>query len=101
VTPSFFQVASTYWKYLSGMSLLDLPLVDVSTFLEGTVASPDPIRVEDSSGSHGASSSLQVPGSTLQRLDVCLRLRPGGFSSLDPRAPYATSSSSRLLSAST
>jgi hypothetical protein len=65
------------------------------------VVSPDPVQVEDSSGSHGALSSLQAPGSTFQRLDVRLRLRLGGFSSLDPRAPYTTSSSSRLLSAST
>jgi hypothetical protein len=62
---------------------------------------PDPVQVEDSSGSHVALYSLQAPGSTLQRLDVHLRLRPGGFSSLDPRAPYATSSPSRLPFAST
>jgi hypothetical protein len=68
VTPSFFHVASTYWKYPSGMSLLDLPLVGVSTFLEGTVASPDPIQVEDSSGSDGIVSSLQVHGPTLRDL---------------------------------
>jgi hypothetical protein len=71
------------------------------TFLAGLVTSPDPVQVEDSSASHGALSSLQAPGSTLQRLDVRLRMRPGGFSSLDPRAPYATSSPSRLLSALT
>jgi hypothetical protein len=38
------------------MSLLDLPLFCVSTFLEGVVASPDSVQVEDSSGSHGALS---------------------------------------------
>jgi hypothetical protein len=65
VTPSFFHVASTYWKHPSGTSLLDLPLVGASTFLEGVVASPDRIQVEGSSSSHGALSSLQVPGSTL------------------------------------
>jgi hypothetical protein len=76
VTPSFFRVASTYWKHLSGMYLLDLPLVGASTFLEVVVASPYPIQDEDSSGSHGALSSLHVPGSMLQRLDVRLRLCP-------------------------
>jgi hypothetical protein len=47
------------------MSPLDLPLVSVSTFLEGAMAPPDSVQVEDFSGSHGALSSLQVPGSTL------------------------------------
>jgi hypothetical protein len=79
VTPSLFHVASTYWKQASGTSPLDLPLVGVLTFLEGLVALPDRVQVEDSSGSHGALSSLQAPGSALQRLDVRLRLRPGGF----------------------
>jgi hypothetical protein len=83
------------------MSLLDLPWVSISTFFEGLVASPDPIQVRDSSCRHGALSSLQTRGSTLQELDVRLCLRPGGFSSLDPRAPYATSSPSHLRSAST
>jgi hypothetical protein len=99
--PLFLHVASTYWKHASVTSPLDLPLVSVSTFLEGPMASPDLVQVEDSSGSHVALSSLQAPGSTLQRLDVRLRLRPGGFSFLDPRAPYATSSPSCFLSAST
>jgi hypothetical protein len=99
--PSFFHVASTYGKHASGTSPLDLPSVSVSTFLEGAVASPDSVQVEGSSSSRGALSSLQVPGSTLQRLDVRLRLRPGRFSSLDPLAPYATSSLSRLRSDST
>jgi hypothetical protein len=98
--PLFLHVASTYWKHTSVMSPLDLPLVSVSTFLEGAVVSPDPVQVEDSSGSYGALSSIQAPRSTLQRLDVRLRLRLGGFSSLDPYAPYVTSSPSRLLSAS-
>jgi hypothetical protein len=99
-TPSFLHVASTCRKRASGMSLLGLPRVSVSPFLEGPVSSPDPVQVGDSSGSHGALYSLQAPGSTLQRLDVHLRLRPRGFSSLDPRAPYATSSLSRLRSTS-
>jgi hypothetical protein len=100
-TPSFFHVASTYWKHASGTSPLDLPSVSVSTFLEGAVASFDSVQVGGSSGSHDTLSSLQVSGSTLQRLVLRLRLRSGGFSSLDPRAPYATSSPSRLRSAST
>jgi hypothetical protein len=79
VTPSLFHVTSTYWKHASGTSPLDLPLVGVSTFLEGPVASPDHVQVEDSSGSHGALSSLQAPGSVLQRLDVHLHLRLEGF----------------------
>jgi hypothetical protein len=83
------------------MSPLDLPLVGISTFLEGAVASPDSVQIEDSSGSHSALPSLQAPRSTLQRLDVRLRLCLGEFSSLDPRAPYATSSPSCLLSVST
>jgi hypothetical protein len=83
--------------HASVTSPLDLPLVSISTFLEGVVVLPDLVLVEDSSGGHGALSSHQAPGSTLQRLDVRLRLRPGGFSSLDP-APYVTSSPSRLLS---
>jgi hypothetical protein len=98
---SFPHVASTYRKRSSSMSLLGLPWVSVSTFLEGLAASPNPVQVGDSSGSHGALSSLQASGSTLQRLGVHLRLRPRGFSSLDPRAPYVTSSPSRLRSAST
>jgi hypothetical protein len=69
--------------------------------LKGLVASPDPIQVGESSGSHGALSSLQAPGSTLQRLDVRLRLCLGGFFSLDPRAPYVNSSLPRLRFAST
>jgi hypothetical protein len=54
-------------------------LVGILTFLEGPVAFPDRVQVEDSSGSHGALSSLQTPGPALQRLDVHLRMRPGGF----------------------
>jgi hypothetical protein len=60
VTPSFFHIASTYWKYVSVMSLLDLPLVSASTFLEGVLASPDSGQVRSSSGSHGTLSSLQT-----------------------------------------
>jgi hypothetical protein len=74
VMPSFLHVASTYWKRASGMSPLDLLWVSVSTFLEVPVASLDPVQVGDSSGSHGARSSLQAPGSTLKRLDVRLHL---------------------------
>jgi hypothetical protein len=47
------------------MSPLDFPLVSISIFLEGAVVSPDPVQVEDSSGSHGVLSSLQAPRSTL------------------------------------
>jgi hypothetical protein len=63
--PLFLHVASTYWKHASVTSPVELPLVSVSTFLEGSVASPDHVQVEDSSGSHGALSSLQALGSTL------------------------------------
>jgi hypothetical protein len=83
------------------MSPLDLLSVSVSTFLEGLLASPDSVQVGGSSGGHGALSSLQASGPTSQRLDVHLRTCSGGFSFLDPRAPYATSSPPRLCSAST
>jgi hypothetical protein len=43
------------------------------------LASPDSDQVGGSSGSNSALSSLQAPGSTLQRLDVRLRTRSGGF----------------------
>jgi hypothetical protein len=59
-----------------------LPPSSVSTFLEGVLASPDSDQVGGSSSSHGALSSLQAPVPTLQRLDVCLRMRWGGFSFL-------------------
>jgi hypothetical protein len=62
---------------------------------------PDSVQVKGSSGSQGALSSLQAPGLTFLRLDVRLRLRRGGFSSLDPCAPYVTSLPSRLRSTST
>jgi hypothetical protein len=87
VTPSFLHVALTYWKHASVTSPLDVPLVSVSTFLEGVLASPDSSQVGGSSGSHGALTSLQAPGPTLQRLDVCLRMRWGGFSFLIPVHP--------------
>jgi hypothetical protein len=64
-TPSFLHVASTYWKHASVTSPLDLPLVSVSTFLEGVLASPDSSQVGGSSGSNSALSSLQAPGLTL------------------------------------
>jgi ribonuclease HI len=56
--PLFLHDASTYWMHASVTSSLDLPLVSISTFLEGVVVLPDPVQVEDSSGSHGALSSL-------------------------------------------
>jgi hypothetical protein len=77
VMPFFFHVTSTYWKYASVMSLLDLVLVSVSTFLEGVLASPYSGQVGGSSGSHGTLSSLQALGPTPQRLDVHLHMRPG------------------------
>jgi hypothetical protein len=79
VTPSFLHVDSIYWKCASGMSPLGFPWVSISTFVEGPVTSPDPAQVGDSSGSHGTLSSLQAPRFTLKRLDIRLRLRPGGF----------------------
>jgi hypothetical protein len=68
--PSFLHVASTYRKHASVTSLIDLPLVSVSTFLEGVLASADFGQVGGSSGISSALSSLQAPGPTLQRLDV-------------------------------
>jgi hypothetical protein len=98
VTPSFLHVASTCCKHASFTSLLDLPLVSASTFLECVLVSPDSGQVGGSFGGHGALSSLQAPGPTPQRLDVRLRTCPGGLSFLDPCAPYATSSTTRLHS---
>jgi hypothetical protein len=46
------------------------------------LASPGSVQVGGSSGNHGALSSLQAPGPILQRLDVRLRMRWGGFSFL-------------------
>jgi hypothetical protein len=71
--PLFLHVASTYWKHASVTSPLDLPLVNVSTFLEGVLALLDSGQVGGSSGNDSALSSLQAPGPTLQRLDVRLR----------------------------
>jgi hypothetical protein len=82
VTPSFLHITSTYWKHASIMSPLDLSLVSVSTFLEGVLASPDSGQVGGSSGNDSTLSSLQAPGPTLQRLDVRLHTRSGGFSFL-------------------
>jgi hypothetical protein len=65
VTPSFLHVASTYWKHASSTSPLDLPLVSVSTFLEGALASPDAV-CGGFSGGHGALSSLQASEPTSQ-----------------------------------
>jgi hypothetical protein len=89
VTPSLLHVASTYWKHAFDTSPLDLPLVSVSTFLEGVLASPGSGQVGSFSGSLGTLSSLQAPGPILQRLDVHLRMRWGGSFFFDPRAPYA------------
>jgi hypothetical protein len=77
--PLFLYVASTYWTHASVMSPLDLPLVSVSTFLEGVLASTDSGQVGGSSGNDSAFSSPQAPGPILQRLDVRLRMRSGGF----------------------
>jgi hypothetical protein len=52
--------------HASVTSPLDLPLASISSLLEGVVVSPDPVQVEDSSGSHSALSSLQASGSALQ-----------------------------------
>jgi hypothetical protein len=87
VTPSFLHAASTYWKHASVTSLLDLSLVSALTFLEGVLASPDSGQVGGSSGSHVALSSHQASGPASQRLDVCLRMHPGGFFFLDPVHP--------------
>jgi hypothetical protein len=50
VTPSFFVVASTNQNHASDTSPLDLPLVNIQTFLEGVLVLPD-------SGQVGGSSS--------------------------------------------
>jgi hypothetical protein len=62
--PSFFHVASTYWKHTSVTSLIDIPLVSVLTFLEGMLASPGFGQVGGSFGSNGALSSPQTLGPT-------------------------------------
>jgi hypothetical protein len=75
----FLHVASTYLKHASVMSPHDLPLVSVSIFFEGVLASPDSGQVGGSSGNDCALSSLQAPGLTLQRLDVRLHMRRKDF----------------------
>jgi hypothetical protein len=87
VTPSFLHVASTDLKRASVTSPLDLPLVGVSTFLEGVLASPDSGQVDGSLGNDDALFSLQALGPTLQRLDVHLHTRSGGFSFFIPVHP--------------
>jgi hypothetical protein len=101
VTPSFSYVASTYQKHASVTSLLDLPLVSIQTFLEGVLGLLDSDQVGGSSSNNSALSSLQASGPALQKLDVRLRTFSGGFSSLDPRAPYVTSPAPCLRFAST
>jgi hypothetical protein len=83
------------------MSPLDLPLVSIQTFLEGVLVLPDSSQAGGSLSKDNALSSLQASGPTLQKLDVHLHTRSGGFSFFDPRAPYATSSTPRLHFAST
>jgi hypothetical protein len=83
------------------MSLLDLPSVSTHTFLEGAMALHDSGQVGDSSSDDSALYPLQAPGPALQKLDVRLRTRSGGFYFFDPRAPYAASLTPRLHFAST
>jgi hypothetical protein len=64
-TPSFLHVTSTYRKHASVTSLLDLPLVNVLSFLEGVLASPDSGHVRGSLGSNNALSSHQARGLSL------------------------------------
>jgi hypothetical protein len=80
---------------------MDLPLVSIQTYLEGVLVLPDLSQVGSSSGSNNILSSLQASGCALQKLNVRLRTHSGGFSSLDPRAPYATSPAPCLRFAST
>jgi hypothetical protein len=61
------------------MSLLDLPLVSIQTFLQGAMVVPDSGKVGGSPSSDSALSSLQAPRPALQKLDVRLRTRSGGF----------------------
>jgi hypothetical protein len=56
-------------------------LVSIQTFLEGALVLPDSGQVEGSSSNDIALSSLQSPGPALQKLDVRLHTRSGGFSS--------------------
>jgi hypothetical protein len=81
VTPSLSDVASTYQKHASVTSLLDLPLVNIQTFLEGVLVLPNSGQVGGSSSNNSALSSLQAPRPALQKLDVRLLTCSGGFSS--------------------
>jgi hypothetical protein len=82
------------------MSPLELPLVSVSTFLEGVLASPDSGQVGGSSGNNNALSSLKPLD--LHSRDLMfpfIRVEEGFL--FDPRSLYATSSVPRLRFAST
>jgi hypothetical protein len=81
VTPSLSDVASTYQKHASVTSPLDLPLVNIQTFLEGVLVLPNSGQVSGSSSNDNALSSLQAPGPALQKLDARLLTHSGGFSS--------------------
>jgi hypothetical protein len=61
----FSFVASTYQKFDSIMSLLDLPLVSIETFLEGVLVLADSGPVGGSSSNNNTLSSLQAPGPAL------------------------------------
>jgi hypothetical protein len=52
----FSSVALTYQKHAPVMSLLDLPLVSMQTFLEGAMALPDSDQVGSSSSNDSAMS---------------------------------------------
>jgi hypothetical protein len=98
--PLFLHVASTYWKHASITSPLDLPLVSISTFLEGVLASPNFGQVGGSSGSDSALSSFR--SLDLLSRDLMFAFIHAEESFLfDPRAPYAASSTPHLHFAST
>jgi hypothetical protein len=98
----FPYVTSTYQKHASVTSPLDLPLVSISTFLEGVLVLPDSGQVGGSSSNNKALSSLQASGPALHKLDVRLRTFSGGFFFFFyPRAPYTNSPAPCIFFAST
>jgi hypothetical protein len=86
--------------HASVTSLLDLPLVSISTFLEGVVVHLTLFRSK-------ILLAVIAPCLHFKPLDLLSRdlmfvfvYAQEDFSSLDPHTPYATSSLSRLFSAS-
>jgi hypothetical protein len=61
----FTYITSTYQKQASAISLLDLPLVGIETFLKGVMIFHDSNQVGGSSNICSALSSLPTPRSVL------------------------------------